>query len=167
MVRSLLYATDLGAYAPLVLQHALSLARAFQAELYVIHVVEPMGRFAESLLQSYLDERTLDRLHSQGVGVVMANIEQQVLDTFRQDLGETADLALIRAVRVRQGDPAQVILDQVRRLGVDLLVFGSHAQRAEGDVPVGRTAARLMQLSSVPVYMAPLMRQLDQRLDQV
>ncbi|MBA1193340.1 universal stress protein [Pseudomonas entomophila] len=165
MVRSLLYATDLGAYAPLVLQHALALARAFQAELHVVHVVEPMGRFAESLLQSYLDERTLDRLHSQGVGVVMANIEQQVLDTFRQELGETADLALIRAVRVRQGDPAHVILDQVQRLGVDLLVFGSHAQRDDGDVPVGRTAARLVQLSPVPVYMAPLMRQVDRRMD--
>lgn len=166
MVRSLLYATDLGAYAPLVLQHALALARVFQAELHVIHVVEPMGRFAESLLQSYLDEHTLDRLHSQGVGVVMANIEQQVLDTFRQELGETTDLALIRAVRVRQGDPAQVILDQVQRLGVDLLVFGSHAQRVEGNVPVGRTAARLVQLSPVPVYMAPLMRQLDRHLGQ-
>jgi nucleotide-binding universal stress UspA family protein len=74
---------------------------------------------------------------------------------------------LIRAVRVRQGDPAQVILDQVQRLGVDLLVFGSHAQRVEGDVPVGRTAARLVQLSPVPVYMAPLMRQLDSHLSQV
>ncbi len=43
MVRSMLYATDLGLYAPYVTQHALALARTFDAELYVIHVVEPMG----------------------------------------------------------------------------------------------------------------------------
>ncbi|MGH8436364.1 MAG: universal stress protein, partial [Pseudomonas sp.] len=36
MVHSILYATDLGLYAPYVLQHALALARAFQAELYVV-----------------------------------------------------------------------------------------------------------------------------------
>ena len=69
----------------------------------MIHAVEPMGQFAESLLQSYLDEQTLDELHSEGVNTVMANIEQRVLENFRDELGEEADLALIRAVRVRQG----------------------------------------------------------------
>ncbi|MBF8779067.1 universal stress protein [Pseudomonas fulva] len=156
MIRSMLYATDLGAYAPFVMQHALALARTFQADLYVIHAVEPMGQFAESLLQSYLDERTLDQLHRQGVGVVLANIEQRVLESFREELGDQADLALIRAVRVRQGDPAQVILDQVQRLQVDLLVFGSRSQGVDKELPIGRTAVRLLQLSPVPVYMVPL-----------
>ena len=45
MIRSMLYATDLGLYAPYVMQHALALARTFKADLYVIHVVEPIGLF--------------------------------------------------------------------------------------------------------------------------
>lgn len=163
MIRSLLYATDLGVYAPFVMQHALALARTFGAELYVIHAVEPMGQFAESLLQSYLDEHTLDQLHSQGVGTVMANIEQRVLENFREEQGEQADLAVLKAVRVRQGDPAQVILDQAQRLSVDLLVFGSHSAGAGVDVPLGRTAVRLLQLSPVPVYMVPLAQHLGRR----
>ena len=163
MIHSMLYATDLGVYAPFVMQHALALARTFGAELYVIHAVEPMGQFAESLLQSYLDEQTLDQLHSQGVNTVMANIEQRVLENFRDELGEEADLAVIKAVRVRQGDPAQVILDQAQRLSVDLLIFGSHSAGAGGDVPLGRTAVRLLQLSPVPVYMGPLAQHLGRR----
>ncbi|CAM3692701.1 UspA domain protein [Pseudomonas reidholzensis] len=163
MIRSMLYATDLGVYAPFVMQHALALARTFNAELYVIHAVEPMGQFAESLLQSYLDEQTLDKLHSQGVNTVMANIEQKVLESFRDELGEEADLAVIRAVRVRQGDPAQVILEQAQRLSVDLLIFGSHTHGAGVDVPIGRTAVRLLQLSPVPVYMVPLAQHLGRR----
>ncbi|EKT4468739.1 universal stress protein [Pseudomonas putida] len=163
MIHSMLYATDLGVYAPFVMQHALALARTFNAELYVIHAVEPMGQFAESLLQSYLDEQTLDALHSEGVSTVLANIEQRVLENFRDELGEEADLALIRAVRVRQGDPAQVIIEQTRRLNVDLLIFGSHSQGAGVDVPIGRTAARLLQLSPVPVYMVPLAQHLGRR----
>ena len=159
MIRRMLYATDLGVYAPLVLQHALALARTFEAQLYVIHVVQPMGQFAESLLESYLDERTLDQLHNQGVSRVLATLERQVLAGFRDELGEAADLALIRAVRVRQGDPATVILDHVGRLAVDLLVFGSHSGAAQSDIPIGRTAVRLLQLSSVPVYMVPLAQQ--------
>ncbi|WDY59694.1 universal stress protein [Pseudomonas sp. PSKL.D1] len=163
MIRSMLYATDLGVYAPFVMQHALALARTFNAELYVIHAVEPMGQFAESLLQSYLDEQTLDELHSEGVNTVMANIEQRVLENFRDELGEDADLAVIKAVRVRQGDPAQVILEQAQRLSVDLLIFGSHSAGAGVDVPIGRTAVRLLQLSPVPVYMVPLAQHLGRR----
>lgn len=163
MIRTMLYATDLGVYAPFVMQHALALARTFNAELYVIHAVEPMGQFAESLLQSYLDEQTLDALHSEGVNTVMATIEQRVLENFRDELGEEADLALIKAVRVRQGDPAQVILEQAHRLSVDLLIFGSHSAGAGTGVPIGRTAVRLLQLSSVPVYMVPLAQHLGRR----
>jgi nucleotide-binding universal stress UspA family protein len=164
MIRSMLYATDLGLYAPYVMQHALALARTFGAELYVLHVVEPMGQFAESLLQSYLDEQTLSELQSQGVNTVMANIEQKVLDNFREELGERQqDLALISAVRVRQGDPAQVILDQVRRLAVDLVIVGRHSRGVSADAPLGRTAARVLQLSTVPVYMVPLSRHLGRR----
>lgn len=157
MIRSMLYATDLGLYSPYVMQHALALARSFNAELYVIHAVEPMGLFAESVLQSYLDERTLDQLHNQGLTTVMAGIEDKVLDSFRDDLGDgQQDLALIRAVRVVQGDPAEVILDQAQRLSVDLLVLGSHSHGSSADIPLGRTAARVLQLATVPVYMVPL-----------
>lgn len=164
MIRSMLYATDLGVYAPYVMQHALALARTFGAELYVIHVVEPMGQFAESLLQSYLDEQTLTQLQSQGVNTVLANIEKKVLDNFREELGEgQKDLALISAVRVRQGDPAQVILDQVRRLAVDLVILGAHSRGVSADAPLGRTAARVLQLSKVPVYLVPLSQQLGRR----
>ncbi|MDB6144896.1 MAG: universal stress protein UspA [Pseudomonas sp.] len=159
MIRSMLYATDLGLYAPYVLQHALALARTFNAELYVIHVVEPMGLFAESVLQSYLDEDVLKELRTQGVSTVMEGIEQRVLDGFRDELGEgNQDLQLIRTVQVIQGDPSNVILEQAKKMGVDLLVVGSHSHGTEGDTPLGRTAAKVLQLSEVPVYMVPMLQ---------
>ena len=159
MIRSMLYATDLGLYAPYVLQHALALAKTFNAELHVVHVVEPMGLFAESVLQSYLAEDVLRELHSEGVNTVIDGIEQRVLASFREELGEDhQDLELIRSVRVVQGDPSNVILEQALRLEVDLLVVGSHSHGAEGDTPIGRTAARVLQLAEVPVYMVPMVQ---------
>ncbi|WP_440079751.1 universal stress protein [Pseudomonas syringae] len=158
MVRTMLYATNLGLYAPYVTQHALALARTFNAGLYVIHVVEPMGLFAESVLQSYLGEDALQELHRQGVSTFMDAIEQRILDGFREELGEGhQDLSFIRTVRVIQGEPASVILEQVQKLGVDLLVVGSHSQGVEEGGSIGRTAARVLQLSEVPVYMVPIM----------
>ena len=156
MIRSILYATDLGIYAPVVMQHALGMARSFNADLFVVHVVEPMGLFAESVLQSYLDEAALSEWQSKGLSTVMATIEQRVLDSFREEWGEgEQDLQWIRSVKVIQGDPCEVILDQLRKLSVDLLVVGSHSQATGVAVPLGRTAARVLQLSPVPVYLVP------------
>ena len=156
MIRSMLFATDLGLYAPYVMQHALELARTFKADLYVIHVVEPIGLFAESVLQSYLDEAALSEWQSKGLSTVMATIEQRVLDSFREEWEEgEQDLQWIRSVKVIQGDPCEVILDQLRKLSVDLLVVGSHSQATGVAVPLGRTAARVLQLSPVPVYLVP------------
>jgi len=156
MIRSMLFATDLGLYAPYVMQHALALARTFKADLYVIHVVEPIGLFAESVLQSYLDEAALSEWQSKGLSTVMATIEQRVLDSFREEWEEgEQDLQWIRSVKVIQGDPCEVILDQLRKLSVDLLVVGSHSQATGVAVPLGRTAARVLQLSPVPVYLVP------------
>ncbi|BAQ76037.1 MULTISPECIES: universal stress protein [Pseudomonas] len=159
MIRSMLYATDLGLYAPFVMQHALELARTFNADLHVVHAVEPMGLFAESVLQSYLDEQSLNEFHRQGLSTVMANIEQRVLDSFREELGEGMhDLSLIQSVRVLQGDPSQVILEQAGKLSVDLLIVGSHSHGVGAQTPLGRTASRVLQLSKVPVYLVPLVQ---------
>ncbi|MBM7059398.1 universal stress protein [Pseudomonas sp. UL073] len=158
MIRSILYATDLGLYATYVLQHALFLARAFRAELHVIHAVEPMSLFAESVLKSYVDQDTLEEIRNKGLSTVMTSIERRVLDAFRDELDGADDLALVRAVRVVQGDPPQVILEETKRLAVDLLVVGSHSHGVELEVPMGRTALRLLQLAEVPVYLVPMLQ---------
>lgn len=159
MIRSILYATDLGLYASYVLQHGLSLARSFAAELHVVHAVEPLGLFAESVLQTYLDDATLEKMRHDGLKTVMSSIEARVLEGFREELGEAAlEAELIQSVVVEQGDPPRVILDHANRLGVDLLVIGSHSHGAGIDTPLGRTAARLIQLSEVPVYLVPMLQ---------
>ncbi|MFC3607008.1 universal stress protein [Stutzerimonas tarimensis] len=158
MIRSILYATDLGLYASDVLQHALSLSRAYQADLYVVHAVEPLGLFAHSVLQTYLDDRTLQALHTQGLSAVMSSVEARVLEGFQEELGDGVGVLPIRQVRVVQGDPPLVILEEIQRLGVDLLVIGSHSDDSAFDTHLGRTAARLVQLSGVPVYLVPMLQ---------
>ena len=159
MIRSILLATDLGLYSSYVLQHALALTRSFVAKLHVIHAVEPFGLFAESVLISYLDDETLQQLHAHGLETVMASIKERVYEAVRDDLADAQnDLQLIRSVNVVQGDPPQVILDETWRLRVDLLVIGSHSHGAGLKSSLGRTAARLIQLSEVPVHLIPMLQ---------
>ncbi|WXL24084.1 universal stress protein [Ectopseudomonas mendocina] len=159
MIRSIVYATDLGIYAPYVLQHALALARSFKASLYVVHAVEPMGLYAQSVLKTYLDEHELEELQHNGLNSVMKHLKERVLAGFREEIDDLSnDIKLIKAVHVRQGDPPSVILDEVRQLGADLLVLGSHSHGTNLSVPLGRTASRLVQLCEVPVYLVPMLQ---------
>ena len=161
MLRSILYATDLGLYAPYVLQHALSLAKAFGAELHVVHAVEPMGLFAESVLQTYLDAASYNDLRLRGLDSVMAGIEQRVFEGFCDELRESPGESVpIRAVRVQLGDPPQVILQEAQDLAVDLIVVGSHSQSMPASSALGRTCLRLLQQVRVPVYLVPVLPQL-------
>ncbi|MCQ4347384.1 universal stress protein [Pseudomonas stutzeri] len=158
MIRSILYATDLGLYAPYVLQHAASLARTHHADLYVLHVVEPLGLFAESLLQTYLDAAALGELHRHGLERIMASIEQRVFEEFCDELQESAEEAApIRAVQVQLGDPPQVILQFAEDLAAELIVIGSHSQGPRASALLGRTCLRLLQQTRVPVYLVPIM----------
>ena len=157
MIRKILFATDLGLSTSYVLQHVFALTRRFDAELHVLHVVQPLGLFAESVLQSYLDDGSLIELYDQGLETVMSTIESRVLEGFGEELGDNAhELNLITSVRVMQGDPASVILAEVQRAEIDLIMLGSHSQGLNVLVPLGRTAMRVLQLSDVPVYMVPI-----------
>lgn len=158
MIRSILYATDLGLFAPYVLQHALLLARTHRADLYVLHVVEPLGLFAESVLQTYLDSDSYNDLRLRGVDSVMASIEQRVFEGFCDELRESEGESVpIRAVRVQLGDPPQVILQEAQDLAVDLIVIGSHSQSMPACSALGRTCLRLLQQGRVPVYLVPIL----------
>lgn len=157
MIRAILYATDLGLFAPYVLQHALLLARTHRADLYVVHVVEPLGLFAESVLQTYLDAASYNDLRLRGLDRVMAGIEQRVFEGFCDELQESAGESVpIRGVRVQLGDPPQVILQEAQDLAVDLIVIGSHSQSMPVGSALGRTCLRLLQQVRVPVYLVPI-----------
>jgi nucleotide-binding universal stress UspA family protein len=159
MIRSILYATDLGVYAPYVLQHAIFLASSFNASLYVVHAVEPMGLYAESVLQTYLDADELKELRSNGLNSVMKHLKKRVLEGFKEEIQDTErGSKLIKAVHVVQGDPPTVILEEARKLGVDMLVMGSHSHGTDSGIPLGRTASRLVQLCEIPLYLVPMLQ---------
>lgn len=159
MVRSILYATDLGLYSPHVLQHAVVLARALGATLHVVHAVEPLSLFAESVLQSFVEPARLQLLREEGLQAVLESIRQRVMESFREEMLDAGhDLQLIASLQVVQGDPPQVILDEANRLGVELVVVGSHSHGTAWEAPLGRTALRLLQLAEVPVYLVPMLQ---------
>lgn len=155
MVKRILYATDLGLYLPYVMKRVSELAATTGAVMDVLHVVEPMGLFAESIINAYLPEDEKDYLRQRGRSEVLKQIRLQVMDTI--DAEYQGNDYKIDEVIVEQGNPASTIIEQAKLRHADLIAIGSHGQQAVRGGLVGSVVAKVLQMSPIPVYMVPMM----------
>ena len=50
-IKTILYATDLSQGSPYIFRYALTLARQHQAKIVVVHAIEPLTPFGQSLVE--------------------------------------------------------------------------------------------------------------------
>lgn len=154
MIKRILYATDLGLYGPYLMKRVAELASSTGAVVDVLHVVEPMGVFAESILNTYLPDKERAYLRAQGMEEVLERIRLQVMDTIKADYDHSG--FTIDEVVVEQGSVASTIITQAQLRQADLIAIGSHGQQAYRGGLIGSVVAKVLQMSPVPVYMVPM-----------
>lgn len=157
MVKNILYPTDLGLYGTYVLQHVMELAEHYDANVMVIHVVEPLGVFADAVLETYVPPDMIGELRAYGMPAVMEAIRQQVIEAFEDEVMDcSADVSRIIDVQVLRGTPSDVILEQCKRIQADMVIMGSHCNESDHPSLLGSTVSKVLQLANVPVYMIPI-----------
>jgi nucleotide-binding universal stress UspA family protein len=156
MIKRILYATDLGLYGPYFMKQVAILAQTTGAKVDVLHVIEPMGVFAESIIYTYMSEKERKHLRNKGLPQVVDKIRVQVLDTLNSDYADYLDLINLSEVIVELGSPAEKIIEQAKMRSSDIVVLGSHGQHAYRGGLMGSVVTKVLQLSSVPIYMIPM-----------
>jgi nucleotide-binding universal stress UspA family protein len=156
MVKRILYATDLGLYGPYIMKQVAMLAQSTGAKVDVLHVIEPMGVFAESIINTYMPEQELKYLRNKGMSKVVESIRAQVIDTLNSDYADYLALINLSEVIVEVGSPADIVLEQAKIRGSDLIILGSHGQHAYRGGLMGSVVTKVLQLSAIPVYMIPM-----------
>lgn len=156
MIERILYAADLGLYSPYVMKQIAELALSTNAKVDLLHVVEPLGLFAESILSSYISEGERHHFHRYGLNQMLDNIKNQIIEALDTEYKKIFEGVELVNVRVEQGRPAQVIIDQALELQADILVVGSHSQYSLESPSLGSTATKVVQTSRVPVLVIPM-----------
>jgi nucleotide-binding universal stress UspA family protein len=142
----LLVALDFADLTGRLLAVARNTARATQAEVFLLHVAEPEPSFVG---------------YKAGPQVV----REQVAHEFREQHRELqAHAEAMRADGIPatallvQGPTAQTILAEADRLGVDLIVMGTHGRSAVLDMLVGGVSHAVLRQSPLPVLLVPVRR---------
>lgn len=158
MIKRIAFATDLGVLGPYVLCHALELSKQFDAKVDIIHVIEPMGVFAESILDIFLPQEDLDHLRKEGVHDVMGTIKERISDTMASEFTGDDDESFLGEINVVRGQASESILQYADDHSIDMIVMGTHGEHGETVGGLGSVASKVLQRSSVPVLMVPLSR---------
>jgi nucleotide-binding universal stress UspA family protein len=156
-ISNILYATDLGRHSPEVFHHAMGLSRAFNAKIHVLNAMEPLSEYAESLLSTYMSEEMRTKINNEGFEETRKEMERRA-DKLCKDSGLTREELeqMIGEVQVIEGVPNQAILEAARRVNAELIIMGSHGQRAVGEMLLGSVAQKVVMKSEVPVLLVPI-----------
>lgn len=157
-LRTILYATDLGPYGPKIFEHAIGLAQGFDAEVHIIHVLEPVSEYAQSLISNYVSPETMETVRNEGYETARKEMHRRLQKFCSERLPDECE-HLLANMRVVEGLPFQVILDEAKRLNADLIVMGSHGRTGFGELFMGSVAHKVLSKATIPVLVVPIRKE--------
>jgi nucleotide-binding universal stress UspA family protein len=140
-IKKILVPTDFSPSSDRAMEHAVLMARAFQARILLIHVVEIFTYSVSDTLQ------VMD--HS----AALKAIAEPLLENAREKI-EKAGLSIETVLLT--GNPYREILDAARRSGVDMIVMGTHGRTGVEHFLMGSVAERVIRLAACPVMTVRL-----------
>jgi nucleotide-binding universal stress UspA family protein len=140
-LKRILVATDFGEAADAALAYGRELARTFNAELQVVHVVENVltrGFGAEGYVASYPE------------------LQQEIEDTADRQLTsllskEDRQRLFGKTVLLKSNAPAFTIVGYAKENDIDLIIMGTHGRGAIAHLLMGSVAERVVRTAPCPV----------------
>lgn len=141
-VESVLYATDFSEIADHACSYAASLARLFNAKLYVLHVIaNPADRLYGDLHGEYMAlVAGARKKSSELMGKYSAELEQVPR----------------HEILIKEGEAPFEILKTIDEKEIDTVVVGTRGHRSIRHILVGGTTEKLVHSSPCPVIVVPL-----------
>jgi len=153
-IKSILYATGLGPGAPHVFRYALSIAQKHDAKIAIVHAMEPLSTFAQSLVELHISHEQSEELHRQSRQKVKRDIEGR-LETFcaRELCGDPEGRGRVSEIRIVEGQPAQQVIRLAGEMKADLVVMGTHRHTVVGEALLGTTAHKVLHSCELPTLL--------------
>lgn len=143
-VRRILLATDFSQWTARAVEFTFDLARCFNAEVYMVHGIEPIADAA-------VDKEAEDGDFDEFFGELVEKSRQQL-----EDLVEAAEEQGVTArFHIEIGERWRIITDHAEEEDVDMIILGRRAYKDHQDVSLGTTSQRVYFGSNRPVLTVP------------
>jgi nucleotide-binding universal stress UspA family protein len=138
MFEKILCPVDFSEFTDEILAYAVNIAKRFDSELHLIHVIPNLNYFTP--YESFLTPENLVAIER--------NIEGEVGKDFDK-ITKKLDLPFKRIVKT--GVTFVEIIDYIKDQGVDLVVMGTHGRSGIEHILIGSVAEKVVRKSPCPV----------------
>jgi nucleotide-binding universal stress UspA family protein len=139
MYQTILVPTDGSAGSELAVEHALDLARRYDASVHFVYVVDT------DVVNHYAG---IDAIEG-----VEGALEAQGSDALDAAADRADGEGLIAERHVVEGAPHEAILDAITMVGADLVVMGTERKSGEYRRLLGSVTERVVRMADVPVHV--------------
>ncbi len=141
-IKKILFPVDFSESVEDLVPYALSLVQKFAADLYVMTVTTDMSSFAtfyapHSNIQGFQDE-------------VYKGAEKKI-DALLRHLKDAPKVE----TRIVKGNPAEQIIETVKKEGIDLIVMGTHSRTGLEKTIFGSVCDKVIKSAVCPVLSIP------------
>jgi nucleotide-binding universal stress UspA family protein len=154
-VSTIIYATDLGSQTRPVFKHALAMAKQYDANIIMLHIVEPIGETAKAVIRTYLSKELTDDVQKATMREILVKMRGRLKQFYQDECEDEKQFSLVKEILVVAGKPSEEILRVAEEDKADLIVMGKSTRKVRGIRVMGSTARRVSRMSNVPVLVVP------------
>lgn len=152
----ILCAIDLSASSEAVLAQALTLGRALDVEVHVLHVEEPPSAIGRAEVAHVLGPEGMRRHEEAVAREQLVQLERCLTEFTAKHLGGAPIADTFTAWHVAHDRPARAIVEAAERLGAAMIVAGLRGHGAFEQLVAGSVAQSLVNKSPVPLLLVPV-----------
>lgn len=145
-MKNIVAAVDFSNATPAVMEIAISLAKSFNAELQLLHVIEPEPTFVTYGF-SVADYPAMAPFRDEIIRRAKSRMEELVTQA-RKDVPRTV-------AHLPEGSPLLELLKQVKQSGADFVIVGSHGHGVISSLLLGSVAEGMVRKAAVPTLIVP------------
>jgi nucleotide-binding universal stress UspA family protein len=153
----ILVATDFSDHSILAFKHAVMLARQNNAQIYLLHVMQPIDPYISSFFSGHVGVKQIEELEQTKFKALQDALKNDLEQFARQELADFPDdLNRFAGTEVIYGIPDVEILAFAERNQIDVIVLGGHGRSAIEQAFLGSVAEKVLRKSTRPVFVIPL-----------
>ncbi len=165
-IKKILYTTDLSENARYAFGYAASLANRYGAGITILHVLQDVSRYGDSLVINILGEKKWNEIRKGNEEKVLGTIKER-LEKFCDEVSAQLPACpfITDKIIVKIGNPSEEILKLLNTGDFDMAVMGAHGHglvgEVIGDAMMGSVSRRVLRRSKTPVLVVRLPKEED------
>ncbi len=153
-IKKILYCTDLSEQAKYSFGYAASIANRFGAGITILHVLEDVSEYRDSLVINILGPEKWEQLRRQNEQEVVQKLRTRIEEFCKEISQEMPACPFITDdIVVKIGNPVDEILKQVKAMNCDLVVMGARGHGVLADAVLGSVSRRVLRRCDKPVLI--------------